>query len=78
MIAQITLTRNELFLIKEMMPHWQKYADAFVFMDDCSTDGTYEYLMDNKDKFNILNVLQTEYPGQPTNKESDFRQRLFD
>jgi hypothetical protein len=78
MIAQITLTRNELFLIKEMIPLWQKYADGFVFMDDCSTDGTYEYLMDNKDDLNIIDVLQTEYPGQPTNMESVVRQRLFD
>lgn len=78
MIVQTTLTRNELFLLKKMMPLWQRYADGFVFMDDCSTDGTYEYLMDNKNKFNILNVLQTEYPGQPTNMESVVRQRLFD
>ena len=78
MIVQITLTRDELFLIKEMMPQWQRYADAFVFMDDCSTDGTYEFLMENKDKFNILNVLRTDYPGQPTNMESVVRQKLFD
>jgi len=78
MIVQITMTRNELFLIKELMSQWQKYADAFVFMDDCSTDGTYEYLMDHKDEFNILEVLKTEYPGQPTNMESVVRQRLFD
>ncbi len=31
MIVQITMTRNELFLIKEMLPQWQKYADGFVF-----------------------------------------------
>ena len=78
MIVQITLTRNELFLIKEMLPLWQKYADGFVFMDDCSTDGTYEFLIENKDKYNILDVLQTEYPGQPTNAESVVRQKLFD
>ena len=40
MIIQITMTKNELFLLKEMLPIWQKYADAFVFMDDDSTDGT--------------------------------------
>jgi len=51
MIVQITLIKNELFLLKEMIPHWQKYADAFVFMDDNSTDGTYEYLNENKDEY---------------------------
>jgi glycosyltransferase involved in cell wall biosynthesis len=60
MIVQITLIKNELFLLKEMIPIWQKYADAFIFMDDGSTDGTYEYLIENKYKFNILNVLRTE------------------
>ena len=54
MIIQITKTRDELFLIKEMMPLWQKYADAFIFMDDRSTDGTHEYLMENKEKYNSL------------------------
>ena len=70
MIVQITLTRNELFLIKEMMPLWQKYADGFVFMVDRSTDGTYEYLMENKEKFNnplnekIINKIQrARYPS---------------
>jgi hypothetical protein len=56
MIVQITITRNELFLIKKMMPLWQKYADAFVCMDDRSTDGTYEYLIENKEKYNIPNL----------------------
>ena len=50
MIVQITLTRDELFIINEMLPLWQKYADAFVFMDDNSVDGTYEFLMENKEK----------------------------
>jgi len=80
MIVQITMTRNELFLIKEMMPHWQKYADAFVFMDDRSTDGTYEYLMENKEKFNIISVLRSEIDESNGNTqiESNIRQRLYD
>jgi hypothetical protein len=40
MIVQVTMTRDELFIIKEMLPLWQKYADAFVFMDDNYVDGT--------------------------------------
>jgi hypothetical protein len=80
MIVQITITRNELFLIKEMLPLWQKYADAFVFMDDNSTDGTYEYLMENKDKFNILSVMKSgiNRDDPSTIIESDFRQKLYD
>jgi ATP-dependent exoDNAse (exonuclease V) beta subunit len=57
MIVQITMTKNEVFLLKEMLPIWQRYADAFVFMDDGSTDGTYEFLSENKEKYNILNIL---------------------
>lgn len=78
MIVQITLTRNELFLIKEMMPHWQKYADAFVFMVDRSTDGTYEYLMENKEKYNILNVLPSDFTDTELTNEAATRQRLYD
>jgi hypothetical protein len=78
MIVQITITRNELFLIKEMMPHWQKYADAFVFMDDRSTDGTYEYLMENKEKFNILNVIPSNFTDTELTNEATTRQRLYD
>jgi hypothetical protein len=78
MIIQITLTRNELFLIKEMLPLWQKYADAFIFMDDRSTDGTYEYLIENKEKYNILNVLPSNITDTELPIESTIRQRLYD
>ena len=76
MIIQITKTRDELFLIKDMMPLWQKYADAFVFLDDRSTDGTVEFLNKNKDKYNILNVLQ--YTENGLEIESTTRQTLYD
>jgi hypothetical protein len=78
MIVQITLTRNELFLIKEMMPHWQKYADGFVFMVDRSDDGTIEFLNENKTKYNILSILTTEVGNDTPPIESEIRQRLFD
>ena len=48
MIVQITKTRNEKFLIEDMLPIWKKYADGFVFLDDRSNDGTY------KIKINII------------------------
>ena len=68
MIIQTTLTRNELFLIKEMMPQWQKYADGFIFMLDRCEDETYNYLMDNKKNFNILNVIINDLtPGSVKN-----------
>ena len=78
MIVQITMTRNELFLIKEMMPLWKKYADAFVFLDDRSTDGTYEYLLENKEKYNILSVLKTNRDETHLDMESTERQKIYD
>lgn len=78
MIVQITLTRNELFLIKEMLPLWQRYADAFVFMVDRSDDGTVEFLNENKEKYNILSVLTTDVNDAAPPIESEIRQRLFD
>lgn len=78
MIVQITLTRNELFLIKEMLPLWQRYADAFVFMVDRSDDGTVEFLNENKEKYNILSVLTTDVTDAAPPIESEIRQRLFD
>jgi hypothetical protein len=78
MIVQITMTRNELFLIKEMLPQWQKYADGFVFMCDRCTDGTYEYLTENKDKYNILEILTTDFKDGDLDVETDVRQKLYD
>lgn len=62
------------------MPQWQKYADGFVFMVDACTDGTYEYLMDNRKTFNILNVIPSSINRNDitTNIESELRQRLYD
>ena len=40
MIVQITMIKNEIHLLREMMPVWKKYADGFIFMDDDSDDGT--------------------------------------
>ena len=78
MIVQITLTRNELFLIKEMLALWERYADAFVFMVDRSDDGTVEFLNENKEKYNILSVLTTDVTDAAPPIESEIRQRLFD
>ena len=78
MIVQITMTRDELFLIKEMLPIWQKYADGFVFLVDSCTDRTYEYLKENAEKYNILSVLKIEREDKKLYMESEVRQMLFD
>lgn len=78
MIVQITMTKNEVFLLKEMLPIWQRYADAFVFMDDGSNDGTYEFLTENKEKYNILSILRTNREDSGFFMESNIRQQLFD
>ena len=78
MIVQITMTKDELFLIKEMLPVWQRYADGFVFLVDSCTDGTYEFLKENAQRYNILSVLQIERGDTHLKIESDARQMLFD
>ena len=81
MIVQITRTKNELFLIKELLPIWQRYADGFVFYDDHSTDGTFEYLNENREKYNILEIIRNEIEDNYTQKlkiETDSRQPLYD
>jgi hypothetical protein len=77
MIVQMTLTRNECFLIKEMLPLWKRYADGFVFMVDKTTDDTIEYLNSVKEEYNILEILHTDY-SDPKNLETNWRQKLFD
>lgn len=88
MIIQITMTKNELFLLKETLPLWKKYADGFIFMDDMSDDGTYEFLNENKEKYNILSIMRTNktkledksmfYSCYLSDVESDVRQKMYD
>lgn len=79
MIVQVTLTKDECFLIKEMMPLWKKYADAFVFMvNDGTTDDTVAYLKSIKDQYNILEIIENEPPVTTVGLESTIRQKLFD
>lgn len=78
MITQITITKNELYLMKEMMPLWRRYADAFVFMLDECDDGTEEWLTENREKYNIVSILQVGKHDNVLRMESDIRQRLFD
>lgn len=80
MIIQISILRDEKVLLKEIIPLWKKYADGFVFFDDCSTDGTYEFLMKNQEKYNIIKIFR----GNPNRlksdiftKEKELREPLF-
>jgi hypothetical protein len=80
MIIQTTVTRDECFLIKSLLPVWKKYADGFVFMVDTrTTDDTREYLHANKEKYNILEVLEHDWEtANPHETEAYGRQRMFD
>jgi glycosyltransferase involved in cell wall biosynthesis len=78
MIVQMTRTRNEAFIIKEMLPIWQRFADGFVFISDNSTDDTLEFLHANKEKYNILEILETNSDVAPEEYETNARQKLFD
>jgi hypothetical protein len=81
MIVQITLARNEKPLIEELLPLWRKYVDGFVFLiDKRTTDDTIKYLNKVKDKYNILEILETNPTGDGTQCpiETDYRQLLFD
>jgi hypothetical protein len=79
MIVQTTLTKNECFLIKEMLPLWAKYADGFIFYDDASDDDTVEFLKQNKEKYNILAILQSKDINAEDGVvvETDIRGMLF-
>jgi hypothetical protein len=77
-IVQMTMTRDELFILKEMLPIWKRYADGFVFLVDSCTDGTYEFLMENRKTYNILSVLRREDKTDELWVESNERQMLYD
>lgn len=70
--------RNELPLIKELLPVWSKYADGFVFCVDQNTDDTVIYLNSVKEQYNILEVIEREVADGVLNVETDARQKLFD
>lgn len=71
------MIKNELNLLKEMLPIWQTYADGFVFLDDGSTDGSQDYLLSVKEKYNIKDVLIYSDTDDSLKIETDNRQLLF-
>ena len=79
MTVQISMVRNELLLIKELLPIWKKYADGFVFMLHSCNDGTFEYLNEVKEEYNILEILTIEQDIENDLWiETDVRGKLFD
>jgi hypothetical protein len=72
------MVRDELVLLKEMLPIWKKYVDGFVFMTDTCTDGTVQYLNEVKEQFNILEILEYYEDASTLRIETDNRQQLFD
>lgn len=77
MIVQISMIRNELPLVRELLPIWKKYADGFVFLLHKNTDDTFEYLEQVKDEYNILEVIKRD-ENDDLLIETDNRQLLFD
>ena len=78
MLVQLTVMRDELMLIKHLMPIWKTYADGFVFMAHNSTDGTVEYLKSIKDEYNILEIIEMNLKDEDPLIETNYRQELFD
>jgi hypothetical protein len=73
------MARNELHLIKELLPIWSKYADGFVFMLDTCTDGTEEYLKSVQSQYNILEILTNNRTNiDEFYFETDLRGKLFE
>jgi hypothetical protein len=77
-IIQVTLLRNELTLIKHMLPLWGKYVDGFVFMLDRNTDSTKNYLEQVREQYNVLEVLESNGGDDQLSVETNIRQQLFD
>lgn len=72
------MVRNELPLIKQLLPIWKKYVDGFIFMLDTNIDKTKSYLESVKLEYNILEVLENNQSDDQLTVETDIRQRLFD
>lgn len=78
MIVQVSMVRDELTLIKELLPIWSEYADAFVFLLERNTDDSKAYLNSVKDKYNILEILEHNPDDNALAVETNMRQTLFD
>lgn len=78
MIVQISIIRNDLLLIKKMLPIWKEYSDGFVFYVDTSENELVEYLNSVKTEYNILELIVNNRDEGDLTFETDMRQKLFD
>ena len=77
-LIQISRVRNELPIIKHMLPVWKEFADGFVFYVDSTTDGTADYLRSVLEEYNILDIIEREESQTELKIETEERQLLFD
>lgn len=78
MIVQTSMIRNDLLLLKKILPIWKEYADGFVFYVDTSERELIEYLNENKKLYNILEIIDNIRDTEKLVFETDARQFLFD
>ena len=78
MLIQISMVRNDLSLVKSLLPIWKRFADGFVFYVDTSTNDLLYFLDSVKDEYNILEVIVNNRNPEDLTFETDMRQILFD
>lgn len=78
MLVQISMIRNDLILLKKLLPIWKEYADGFVFYVDTSDESLTNYLNENKTEYNILEIMNVKRDVEDLTFETDMRQKLFD
>ena len=72
------MVRNDLSLVKRLLPIWKRFADGFVFYVDTSTNDLLYFLDSVKDEYNILEVIVNNRNPEDLTFETDMRQILFD
>ena len=72
------MVRNDLSLVKSLLPIWKRFADGFVFYVDTSTNDLLYFLDSVKDEYNILEVIVNNRNPEDLTFETDMRQILFD
>lgn len=78
MLIQISMIRNDLSLVKTLLPIWKRFADGFVFYVDTSTSDLLYFLDSVKEEYNILEVIVNTRNPEDLTFETDMRQILFD
>ena len=59
-VAVVATMRNEMFMLPHFLAHYRRLGvDCFLIADNCSDDGTFEYLADQSDV--VLFTVDTDY-----------------